>query len=203
MKSIVLICLISLSLFAQKPLGEEANYRIDKNAKRTSSMIQKGTALATVPEYLEKTPNGPSFRVDLAYDFDLGFWGKYNGTQSTVIEEEFFRESFLEEIRQKGSYQGKYFNAKHNGYADAKNLDGKFYPHCDLLLLTDLKKPEDLWLVQDGFTSPLKRRRGELKDMKLLLHISAEVPVLWAAKLDLSGNYQGMPVKAGGDYIAK
>ncbi len=200
MKTIFLLLTTALTLFAENPLGQTADYKLDKNPKRTSSMIQSGTVHASVPTYIENAETAPSYQVNLDYHFNLGMMGVYNGTEKAVIEKEFFTSEFIESLRINGTYKGKYFNAKHMGFADAKNMDGKFYPHCDKVLLTDLKKPGTFLLIRDLLSTMLSTERDNIEDLKVLAHIFVGVPVIGAVKLDVSGVYNGMAVKAGGDY---
>ena len=41
-----------------------------------------------------------------------------------------------------------------------------------------------------------------IEDMVIVAHVAENVPVLGAVKIDMSGVYQGMDVKVGGDYFA-
>ena len=132
--------------------------------------------------------------------------GPYKGTKETQIEKEYFSEEFLENLRKTGHYEGQYFKADHLGYADAKNLDGKFYPHCDKILLYDLKEPATVNFFNEllgTLADPEISDREDIQDVKVLAHVYVGVPVLGAVKVDVSGIYQGMAVKAGGDYMAR
>jgi len=188
------------------PLGQSANYNIDKDPKRTSSMLKSGTIKISVPQEGKDQSKGPAYLVKIDYKFNVALMGDYAGSKETQIEKEYFTEEFLKELREKGHYEGQYFKADHMGYADAKNLDGKFYPHCDKILLYDLKEPASLNLFKDLLTTivdPNFGDREDIQDLKVLTHIFVGVPVLGAVKVDVSGIYEGMNVKAGGDYIAK
>jgi hypothetical protein len=196
----------SVSSAGIDPLGQSANYKLDKDPNRTSSMLKSGTIKISVPNEAKDLSQGPAYNVRIDYDFKIAIMGPYQGTKETQIEKEYFSEEFLENLRKTGYYEGQYFKAKHMGYADAKNLDGKMYPHCDKVFLYDLKQPSALNLFSDLLgtmaTSEIIPDRADIEDIKILAHIFAGVPVLGAVKVDVSGNYDGMPVKAGGDYMA-
>lgn len=200
MKILLLLFTTTLTLFANNPLGQTADYTIDRDPARTSSIVKSGTVHASVPHYLENAESGPSYQVNLDYAFNMGFLGQYEGTEETVIEKEFFTTEFIEKLRKSGTYKGKYFTAHHQGFADAKNMDGKFYPHCDKVLLTDLKKPGSFSFIKALLSHIAVGERGNIEDLKALAHISLGVPVIGAVKLDVSGLYEGIAVKAGGDY---
>ncbi|NBY20659.1 hypothetical protein EBQ74_10575 [bacterium] len=188
------------------PLGQSANYKIDKDPKRTSSMLKSGTIKLSVPNEGKDQSMGPAYQVKIDYKFNVALMGDYEGTKETQIEKEYFTEEFLQELREKGHYDGQYFKADHVGYADATNMDGKFYPHCDKILLYDLKEPSNLNFFKDFLATvadPLFADREDIQDLKVLIHVFVGVPVLGAVKVDVSGIYQGMNVKAGGDYTAR
>ena len=199
---------ISVTSFAGiDPLGQSANYKIDKDPNRTSSMLKSGTIKLSVPALGKDLSQGPAYLVRIDYDFNVALMGPYKGTKETQIEKEYFTEEFLNELRKTGHYEGQYFKADHLGYADAKNLDGKFYPHCDKILLYDLREPNMVNFL-NNLLGPIASaeffdQREDIQDLKVLTHIYVGVPVLGAVKVDVSGIYQGMAVKAGGDYMAR
>lgn len=194
-----LFVFISVNAFAADIVGQKADYQLDKNPQRTSSMIKSGSVTATIANFLENDPSGPAYEVNIDYLFKVTFMGTYQGTEAANLEKEFFTEAFLENLRKTGHYEGANFKADHKGYADAENLDGKFYSHCDKVLLYDLKKP--------GFFTRLVGEmigmgRADLKNAKVLAHIYPKIPVLGAVKIDVSGVASGQNVKVGGDYVS-
>lgn len=198
--------LSTVSQASVDPLGQSANYKIDKDPKRTSSMLKSGTIKLSVPKEGKDQSKGPAYQVKIDYKFTVALMGDYEGSKETQIEKEYFTEEFLQELREKGHYEGQYFKADHLGYADATNLDGKFYPHCDKILLYDLKEPSRLNMFKDLLATvadPGFANREDIQDLKVLTHIFVGVPVLGAVKVDISGIYEGMNVKAGGDYVAR
>ena len=85
-------------------------------------------------------------------------------------------------------------------------MDGHSYPHCDKVLLYDLKTPKNEMETNIFETILLfavpEEPREDIKKMKVLAHLYPGIPVLGAVQIDLSGDYQGMDVMAGGDYAA-
>jgi len=201
--------------YGRNPVGEVADYRLDRNSARTSSMIKSGTMQTKVTKELPDAADGPAFEVALSYDFDVQFVGHQQGTELVDVADEFFTEEFLQKLRTDGAYESPEFKIKHQGYADARNLDGKFYPHCDKLLFYDVKTDKE---TVAGNSAPLVRMAVQLldsaadaydvdpnatiEDLKILAHVFVGIPVLGAAKIDMSGKYSGMSIKAGADYIA-
>lgn len=183
------------------PLGQVANYDIDKNPARTSSMIKSGTVKVSVVKFNESTSVGPSYDVNIDYKFKISLMGDQNGTEQVAVEKEFFTEEFLIKLRKEKHYEGAYFKADHLGFADAKNMDGKFYPNCDKILLYDMKEPPHA--MTDLLASALDVPRADIQDLKALVHIFPGIPVLGGVKIDVSGVYSGMNVKAGGDFNSK
>ncbi len=195
----LLLSLALISSFAFggfDPVGQKAHYVLDKDPKRTTSMIKSGTidVMVTKP-LLDAAP--PAYEVSVKYKAKISLVGDQEGEQAKAIDAEFFTPEFLEKLRKEGSYIGPNFKAKHQGYADAKNLDGKLYPHCDKILLYDIK--------DSGYADEFTRvffdlDRFDIENLQIVAHIYAGVPVLGAVKIDASGIYQGMNVKAGGDF---
>lgn len=197
--------------YARNPVGERADYRLDRNSARTSSMIKSGTIQTRVTKEVPDASDGLAFETAISYDFDIQFVGRQQGTELVNVDEEFFTEEFLEKLRTDGTYESPDFKIKHEGFADARNLDGKFYPHCDKLLFYDIKTERSVGhplasslanLLEVAASSVRPDPNATIEDMKIRVHVSVGVPVLGAVKLDMSGKYSGMAVKAGADYIA-
>lgn len=185
---IFVLSLFCAASFAATPdiLGQKARYVLDKDPKRTSSMIQSGKVDASVTQHLA-TASPPAYEITLNYQFKIQLMGNQEGTQAEAVDAEFFKPEFLENLRKTGSYEGANFKAKHLGYADAKNLDGKLYQNCDKVLLYDFDTADT----------------GEdIQDLQVLVHVYPGLPVLGGAKIDATGKYNGLPVKVGGDYVA-
>jgi hypothetical protein len=195
--------LSSQSFAGRNPIGETANYQLDRNGARTTSMIQSGTALATVTEFIPDHENGPSYNVNLDYDFVVQFYGRQKGTAKWAFGEEFFDDQFIVNLRERGTFETPDYKIRHEGYADARNLDGGVYPHCDKILIYDVKIPENSDIARLLYASvgidPMTMNKPPIEDLKIRGHIFAGVPVLGAVKLDLSGIVQGMSAKAGFD----
>jgi hypothetical protein len=178
-------------------VGQPAHDTLDTDPARTSSLIQSGTIDAEVTKLIQDVQQ-EAYEVKLDYHFQIEFMGNQDGTKTTNIDATYFTPEFLENLRKTGSYVGPNFKAKHLGYEDAKNLDGKFYPHCDKIELYDIKQSSGLGAL--GRTLLAAPARADIKDLKIFGHIYEGVPVIGAVKLDASGNYDGMDIKAGGDY---
>ena len=194
-----------VSAASRDPLGERAPYQLDKSRARTTSMIESGSADAVVTEYLPNHERGPSYNVDLNYDFVVQFYGHQKGTSKWAFSKEFFEPGFMENLRATGSYVTPDYKIRHEGYADAQNKDGVLYPHCDVILIYDVVIPEGKNAISSileaaAGMNPNAKGNPQIEDLKIRAHIFAATPVLGAVKLDLSGVTQGMNVKAGFDY---
>jgi hypothetical protein len=187
---------------ARDPLGETAQFQLDRNGSRTTGMIQSGTGLAKVNQFLPDHANGPGYEVALDYDITVQFYGRNQGTAKWVFPQEFFEPSFMEKLRQTGTYETPDYKLRHEGFADAKTQDGGVYPHCDKILIYDVKIPEnfvDFFYPIIGL-SPNYVENPDIQDLKIRTHLFQGVPVLGAVKLDLAAKVKGMNVKAGFDY---
>ena len=190
---------------ARDPLGERAPYQLDKSRARTTGMIESGSAEAVVSQYLPDHERGPSYSVDLNYDFVVQFYGHQKGTAKWSFGKDFFEPSFMENLRATGTYVTPDYKIRHEGYADARNLDGVFYPHCDVILIYDVVIPDGKNVISSALYAaagmdPNNKENPSIEDLKIRGHVFAGAPVLGAIKLDLSGVVQGMNVKAGFDF---
>jgi hypothetical protein len=198
------VSVVPLHAAPRDPIGEKANYQLDKNGSRTTSMVSSGSAKASVTEFIPDHDQGPSYNVNLDYDITVQFYGRQTGTAKWAFAEEFFDTTFMANLRENGTYETPDYKMRHEGYADVRNLDGSVYPHCDKVLIYDVKIPDKHKLEQiiygaAGF-NPTAMGNPPVEDLQIRAHIYAGVPVLSAVKLDLSGVVQGMPAKAGFDY---
>lgn len=182
-------------------VGQKADYKLDKDPKRTTSLLKKGTFQAVIKGYHPNADGGPAMEVALDYRFDVEFMGEQKGVETGLLDYEYFTEEFLIKLRKEGKYESDNFKAIHQGYKDAKTLQGKTYPHCDVILLYDIKDS----VLRSGLGSFLAsiiqaENQSDIKDMKVLAHLYPGIPVLGAVKIDVSGKYSGMAIKAGADY---
>ena len=186
----------------RNPVGERADYQVDRDRARTSSMILGGSMVATVTRALpDNTP--PSYEVKIDYAFDIQWIGTRSGTEQEPIDAVYFTEGFLEQLRRDGYYESPQMKIRHLGFADARNMDGRLYQHCDKLLIYDIQQPAVSGLVRIAadLLAP-GATLDQIENLEILAHVQYGVPVLGAAKLDASGDYDGMHIIAGGDYVA-
>ncbi len=186
------------------PTGERADYVLDHDAARTSSLVQDGSMTGVV--------NGPSadgltYEVQLDYNFKLRLLGNQAGTEHMPIDNAYFTPEFMEQLRISGEYTGAKFKVRWLNFEDARTLDRHFYPHCDRILIYDIDAKADLPLVRVAQGLLIGAAGGptpdaQLDDMEIRADIFYGVPVLGAVKLDITGKYSGLDVKAGADYKA-
>jgi hypothetical protein len=181
------------------PIGEFADYQIDRDPDRTTSYIRSGTLYSVVESFnAGDAENEPSYSTRIDYDFNIQWIGRRQGTSYIDVPQEYFTEEFKEELRTTGYYESDKFKVEHLGYADGSNMDGAFYPNCDVIRIYDIQD-----VKQADFITALMAPRlmsEEIENLEIVAHIADGMPVLGAVKIDMSGDYQGMPVKAGGDY---
>ena len=183
------------------PVGETADYTVDRSRNRTSSMVLSGNMTAAVTQSLpDNTP--PAFEVKIDYTFRIQFVGTQTGTEVMPVDGVYFAPEFLVDLRRNGSYESPQFKVRHLGFGDARNMDGALYANCDKILIYDIQTTSAL-----PFVTVAKRLLGaesgfdnSIEDMEITAFISYGLPVLGAAKLDITGVYNGMNVKAGADY---
>ncbi|MEY4630976.1 MAG: hypothetical protein RIQ81_1096 [Pseudomonadota bacterium] len=195
---------------AQSPVGERAHYDLDRNPARTTSMIRSGVVDVSVDAYVPGYKNGPSFESSLNYDFNIQMVGRKTGTEKVMVPAEYFSPEFMENLRATGSYTGPDFKIRHEGFLDARTIDGNLYPHCDNILIYDVNTfaanselSAIFRIANDLITSAAQAAlgvRGDVENLQVRAAIYEGVPVLGAVKLDVSGIVSGFSFKAGGDY---
>lgn len=203
--------ILTSTVFAQErdPVGEQAYYKVDTDRNRTSSMIRSGDLTAVVKPGFEQGDQ-LIYPVSLNYKFKILFMGTQTGQEIINFEQEVFTEQFLIDLRENGHYESSGFKAEHLGFADAHNLDGRTYENCDKVRFYDITNYQDIKLVrmmryffyrslleQGVSVSP----ETEIEDLELITLIQYGLPVLGAAKVDMTGKYQGHNVKVGADYL--
>ncbi len=208
--SVVALFCSTLAFAERNPVGEHAYYKLDRNANRTSNMFTKGEMDADVTHEFMTEEGKKNFQVKLEYQLTIRLMGNQTGTELIDVPAEYFTEEFLQELRVTGFYETPDFKVKHQGFADAVNMDGRRYPGCDKLLFYDIKSAfaDSLRaLLKRGAQSEYLNRgepaptAGEIEDMRILAHVYFGQPVLGAVKLDIAGKYNNMNFKVGTDYL--
>lgn len=189
------------SAYERNPVGESANFQLDKASTRTSSLIQQGTITTRVDQYLPDHQDGPSYEASLDYDLTIRFGGRQQGTRKMPLPQAYFTAEFLANLRANGQYESPQFKVQHLGYADVRNLDGKVYENCDKIRIYDVKSPEMMPFAQIGADILQLATGGMIDDLVIVAHIKDGEPVLGAVKLDITGKYNGIAIKAGADYV--
>jgi hypothetical protein len=194
----------------RNPVGETAFYQLDKNSRRTSSVIKNGNFVTQVNGESANT-SVPSFDVAINYEFDVAWMGNQSGAEKTEMDQSYFTEEFLEDLRVNKTFESEQFKVRHIGFADAVNMDGRRYENCDLLHFYDIDTGSSQFLPKlisytahamlIGSGSPLTG--GSIENLQIIAHVKYGAPVLGAVKIDVSGKTSGMKVKAGGDYIPR
>lgn len=189
------LCLMTTAAAAmdRDPTGERAYYQLDRNRNRTSSMISGGEMTASVESASSmEYALADRYRIRLDYKIDTYVSGRQEGTETMTITAEYFSQAFLERLRVEKYYETPEFKVEHIGFGDAHNMDGRHYANCDKLRFYDMKT------THDGST--LVPMVSGFEDLEIVAHVKFGFPVLGAVKLDVSGNYSGMSMKAGADY---
>jgi hypothetical protein len=187
------------------PIGEFADYKVDRNSSRTTSMIQSGTMKAEVTNFIPDHADGPSYEARIDYTFKIQMMGTRTGTEIVTVPEVYFTPEFMQDLRTNGSYVSDSFKVQHQGYADVRTMDGGVYPHCDKIRIYDVQSEIAATVPMINVARQLlgptgQQPDGDFEDMEIIAHIKEGLPVLGAAKIDVSGLYQNMRVKAGADY---
>jgi hypothetical protein len=186
------------------PTGESAHYTVDRASARTSGLVLGGELTASVTGLRGDLPGGPAYEGKIDYTFRIQFMGTRTGTEIVNLPVAYFTDQFMADLRANGSFEGPTFKVQHLGYADAANMDGGRYPNCDKIRIYDIQQEASLEIVRIAkallIVNPAEA--DGIDDLVIVGHIFQGVPVLGAVKLDVSGKYSGMNVKAGADFDA-
>ncbi|MCX6126090.1 MAG: hypothetical protein NTV34_15260, partial [Proteobacteria bacterium] len=123
----------------RSPMGEEADYALDKGGSRTSNLISKGSGNGLVDQDLPDHEFGPSYGTLMNYQLVVKIQGTYTGSMRFVFPDEYFTPQFMVDLRQNGTFETRDYKMKHEGRGDARTLDGGTYPQCDRILMYDIK----------------------------------------------------------------
>ena len=170
---------------SRNPAGETANYEVDTDRDRTSREIRNGEMHASVGDQRQDPTDGSTYDVVIDYSFQTLTMGRQSGSTTVHVPEQYFSLAFIEDLRRNGEWHGPQFSLRHLGVSDVSTMDGHFYPACDGILIYDIRDAGD-----------------DVEDLEITTQVSPGVPVLGAVKLDVSGRYRRIPLKAGADYLA-
>jgi hypothetical protein len=190
----------SQSLVASKrdPLSEVANYQLDKNSSRTTSIVKDGAiSMSVVPE--------APYKLKINYRLKLSIGGNRQGNLIMQLPDGFFSDDFVARLRQVKHLETPSLKIDHIGFADASTLDGHVYPNCDMVKIYDIVPSSEtaaLFRLLKVVSGNELAAEEDFKDVSLVGAIYPGVPVLGAVKFDLAGKYMGVSVRAGGDYVA-
>lgn len=207
---ILLISLISTIFlswghaFEQRdPLGEKAHYKLVTKSPRTTRMIRSGQLDAEVVSFKPDALGGPAYETKMTYNFKILFMGTHQGVSSTLVPQDYYGPEFMIRLREDGLIETPSFKIQHLGYENAMNSDGNFYINCDKVLLYDIDQTQPTGLL-DPFIQLFKSlsKQEDIQDMKINALVYPGIPVLSAARLDISGVNGGRKFKTGFDYVA-
>ena len=169
----------------RNPAGETASYEVDTDRGRTSREIRDGEMHASVGDHHQNPTDGATYDVVIDYSFRTLTMGRQSGNTTVHIPDQYFSQSFIEDLRRNGEWHGPQFSLRYLGVSDVSTMNGHLYPACDGILIYDIRDAG-----------------SDVDDLEITAQVTPGVPVLGAVKLDVSGRYRGIPLKAGADYLA-
>ena len=205
--SFFLTFICSYSAFARNPVGETAQYKLDRSKKRTSALIIEGSNLATASREIKDENDKKFYEINIHYKIKIAFVGNREGDQPLQFPEIYFDEEFMRALRLKKHYEGKQFNIQHLGLINSQTQDGILYKECDRIKLTGFQLPMtpsfmDLVSTLKKSASRLVKATGSKPENVVInAHISPKVPAIGAAKIDIAGSIDGMRFMVGYDYV--
>ncbi len=194
------LALSSLCSFANDRIGERADYELDRNRNRTTSLIQAGSLKTTILGYNEAGENSEAtYTTEIAYKLDILMAGKQEGVEKPMIAESFFNDEMIHRLRAEKEIQTDNYKAKHLGYQTVKNKDGVVYENCDIIYFYDINMGLSSELNHILFALLGQHDGRFLDNVSAKLARKAGLPVLSLAKIDIAGRHSGIRFKAGFD----
>lgn len=201
--------MLSVTAFARNPVGEFAEYKLDKNGHRTSSILRSGDLKFTVVSETSDAYN-------VKFDYKVRVLGKrYEGEKEQKVAREYFDSEFMSRLKKEGELNQGQYKIKYLGTEDVKTIFNIQYPGCDKIFLYDFQKlferDEDV-LESEIITALVEAYQREIdeptvqisgadvKDLEVTMRVTPTIPVLGAVKFDVSGKVRGITVRAGFDY---
>lgn len=182
---------------ARDPSGEMADYMLDKDAARTSSVVQSGMLSGRIVEPLTDAGDGPGYL--LAIDYTLKIFGStYQGSECVEVPSLYFSPDFMVKLRETKHYETAKFKVDHKGFGNAHTLDGHDYPNADRIFIYDITTSD--CGSESKLPWDLPRLASEIEDLTIAGYIYQGIPVLGAVKVDIAGKYSGLKIRAGADY---
>ncbi len=189
----------------ESPLGERADYELDKDPARTSSMILSGSAAGTIDKHVPNHPQGPSYNAALSYDMTVRIYGRYQGVTNLPFVEEFFTPQFMIDLRESRYYEVDAYKMRHDGRATVKTIAGVTYKDCDSIYMYDItpeyKRQWEILLVRAAGVDPDEffASGRSIENLVIRGYIYPGIKALGTVKLDISGKVKGIAVKIGLD----
>lgn len=195
-----------LTLSAYGEVNESADYVLDKDSSRTHSFIKSGNMKTKITKF---NRSNETYTINAKYNLNVSFMGRQQGQRNIDVPKEYVDGTLLERLRREKQITMPKYKMRHKGYATVRTIDGNSYSDCDIIEFYDIDTSD-----MDGFYVPylrmlqdtaslqfnFERIQADIKDLKILAHVHQDVPVLGAAKVDLSGIARGFRFTAGFDY---
>jgi hypothetical protein len=196
-----------LALAQRDPVGEVANFNLDRNSSRTSSAVRSGTLQTVVTRPLVDADGNSSFEVMTRWDLNVSLVGRQRGERPVDVPEEYFTEEFLVRLRADQYWEAPKFKMRHEGFATVRTMDGRVWADTDKIVIYDIRDSKALGAFGDLARSVLGVALEDapsptIDNLVIRGNIKFGVPVLGAVKIDVSGRYNGMNIKAGADYVS-
>ena len=150
------------------------------------------------------------------YNLRVSFVGNKKGSVELNAPEEFFTEGFMERLKSEGTIVTPKFSVKYLGKGDAKNMDQKVYPDSEIIEIYDIDTVTSsafsflglaYSFIQEVAISSMNVQTSandtQIEDLVIRAYVHESVPVIGAAKVDLTGKTSGYNFKAGFDYVSK
>lgn len=193
MKVFGLIFILSLNSWAFGPdkVGQKQDYAL--NNSRSTWMIKDAQGSATLLDFKIDEVFGPSYTLNIDYQFSVRMYGKEKGSIKLLIPEYMLREDFAERLGKSQSINLNKYIVDYKGMDVARDCNGAQYDQCLVARIHHLSA--DLWPKGNNPISSF------ITNVELNLRIKPSIKVIGAVQIDIKANLAGIPVKVGFDVI--
>lgn len=181
--------------------GDKAAYVVNKS--RTSSIITNAKGNMEVIEVVNNSEFGAGYLVGIHYELNIFLKGAQKGYIEMFLPSSILEANFHGELAKNGPKSFGAFSIEHKGTHNVKDANGNEYHSCNMALSTNVNYQ---FVGGVGMAKVTQNQKIEgpiqyVTDLQIGIKAHANIPVIGAAQLDISGkSNNGIPFSIGLDF---
>ena len=181
---LLVLPVVTLAAPTEDPLGQTAEYKLNRDKSRTTQMIRSGSLKVEVSDYFEQEAYGWVYRTIFSLEMKIAIVGRKTGRESILLEEYYFTPEYWDKLRKTKKVVLGTLTTHHLGWV----ANGK-YRGCDIVRFTDM--------VTETNSGGM-----DISDMEFQSFICEGSKGLGASTIDIEGKAPtGMKFRAGFDLV--